>query len=151
METIIDLPRPLLSAGNIFLTSGPTWSAQACFHKEIWNLSTAPQQAQVLANVVSEIVPYFARQRTRINGLSLVLRGYPFMTFTKKSGFWPPPPVHMGRTPSPLWTSTHGRHEIHTALLKWLVLSWNDLLDLKLKFNCMILNYLNCTISNLYH
>ena len=30
--------------------------------------------------------------------------------------------VHMGRTPlPPLWTSTHGRHEIHTALLKWLV------------------------------
>src|SRR6218665_2542305 len=28
--------------------------------------------------------------------------------------------VHMGRTP-PLWTSTHGRHEIHTTLLKWLV------------------------------
>src|SRR6218665_81592 len=23
--------------------------------------------------------------------------------------------------PPPLWTSTHGRHEIHTALLKWLV------------------------------
>ena len=30
----------------------------------------------------------------------------------KKSRFWPP---------LPLWTSTHGRHEIHTALLKWLV------------------------------
>ena len=27
----------------------------------------------------------------------------------------------MGRTPSPLWMSTYGRHEIHTALLKWLV------------------------------
>ena len=41
----------------------------------------------------------------------------------KKSGFWPPPPVHMrphGSDP-PLWTSTRGRHEIHTALLKWLV------------------------------
>ena len=31
------------------------------------------------------------------------------------------PPVHMRRTPSPLWTSTYGRHEIHTALLKRLV------------------------------
>ena len=42
----------------------------------------------------------------------------------QKSGFWPPPLstyVHMGRTPSPLWTSTHRQHEIHTALLKRLV------------------------------
>src|SRR6218665_4188040 len=43
----------------------------------------------------------------------------------KKIGFLTPPPlstcVHMGGTPSPLWTSTRGRHEIHTALLKWLV------------------------------
>src|SRR6218665_3345490 len=35
------------------------------------------------------------------------------------------PPVHMRPhmpdPPPPLWTSTHGRHEIHTALLKWLV------------------------------
>src|SRR6218665_2789210 len=29
--------------------------------------------------------------------------------------------VHMSRTPSPLWTSTCGRHEIHIALLKRLV------------------------------
>src|SRR6218665_2993626 len=59
------------------------------------------------------------------------------------------PPVHMRPhgpdPPPPLWTSTHGRHEIHTALLKWLVP------DLKLKFDYMILIYLNCTISNLYH
>src|SRR6218665_3396953 len=54
----------------------------------------------------------------------------------------------MGRTPSPLWTSTHGRHEIHTALLKWLV--YNDLPDLKLKFDYMIVIYLNYTFSNLY-
>jgi len=38
------------------------------------------------------------------------------MTSTKNQVFDPPPPVHMGRTPSPLWTSTRGRHEIHTAL-----------------------------------
>ena len=51
----------------------------------------------------------------------------------KKSRFWPPSTcVHMGRTPSPLWTSTHGRHEIHTVLLKWLV-QWH-IPDLKLKF-----------------
>ena len=30
-------------------------------------------------------------------------------------------PVHMGRTPAPLWISTRGQHEIYTALLKWLV------------------------------
>jgi len=51
-------------------------------------------------------------------------RGHPFMTSTKKSGLWPLPLstcVHVGRTPSPLWTSTRGRHEIHIALLKWLV------------------------------
>ena len=39
----------------------------------------------------------------------------------KNHVFDPPAPVHMGRFPSPLWTSTHGRREIHTALLKWLV------------------------------
>src|SRR6218665_962706 len=53
------------------------------------------------------------------------LWGHPFMTSTKKITFLTPLPlstcVHMGRTPSPLWTSTHGRHEIHTVLLKWLV------------------------------
>src|SRR6218665_2961605 len=40
----------------------------------------------------------------------------------KKIGFLPPP-VHMRphRPDPPLWTSTRGRHEIHTALLKWLV------------------------------
>src|SRR6218665_373869 len=35
-----------------------------------------------------------------------------------KNHVFDPPPlstcVHMVRTPSPLWTSTHGRHEIHT-------------------------------------
>jgi len=29
--------------------------------------------------------------------------------------------VQMNQTPSPLWTSTCGRHEIHIALLKRLV------------------------------
>jgi len=45
------------------------------------------------------------------------------MTSTKNQVFDPPPPVHMhphGPDP-PLWTSTRGRHEIHTALLKRLV------------------------------
>src|SRR6218665_106291 len=51
-----------------------------------------------------------------------LIGGHPFMTSTKKSGFRPPSPVHMGRTPlHPLLTSTHGRHEIHTALLKRLI------------------------------
>src|SRR6218665_2504037 len=53
------------------------------------------------------------------------VRGHPFMTSTKNHVFDPPYPLstclYMGQTPSPLWTSTHGRHEIHTALLKWLV------------------------------
>ena len=31
------------------------------------------------------------------------------------------PPVHMSRTPSPLWTSTCGQHKMHIALSKWLV------------------------------
>ena len=55
-----------------------------------------------------------------------IIRGHPFMTSTKKSRLWSPPLsacVHMGRTLPlpPLWTSTHGRHETHNALLKWLV------------------------------
>ena len=57
--------------------------------------------------------------------------------------------VHMGRTPFPLWTSTHCRHEIHTALLKRLE-QW-PIPDLKLKFDYMVLIYLNYTISNFCH
>ena len=48
------------------------------------------------------------------------------MTPKKNQVFDPLPPVHMrphepDPLPSPLWTPTRGRHEIHTALLKWLV------------------------------
>jgi len=46
------------------------------------------------------------------------------MTSTKNHVFDPPPPVHMRPhepDPLPLWTSTRSRHEIHNALLKWLV------------------------------
>src|SRR6218665_321037 len=44
----------------------------------------------------------------------------------KKITFLTPSPSvdmrpHGPDPPSPLWMSTHGRHEIHTALLKWLV------------------------------
>ena len=42
----------------------------------------------------------------------------------KKIGFLTSPCLHASTwagPPPPLWTSTHGRHEIHTALLKWLV------------------------------
>src|SRR6218665_1646694 len=44
------------------------------------------------------------------------VRGHPFMTFKKKIRFLLPLStcVHMGLTPSPLWTSTRGRHEIDT-------------------------------------
>jgi len=39
-----------------------------------------------------------------------VVGGHPFMMFTRKSGFWPPPLVHMRpHEPGPLpsmWTST---------------------------------------------
>src|SRR6218665_3986030 len=51
------------------------------------------------------------------------LKGSSIYDVHKKIRFLTPSPsVHMGRTPlPPLWTSTRGRHEIHTALLKWLV------------------------------
>ena len=51
--------------------------------------------------------------------VNTVNRGHPFMTSTKNHVFDPftlSTCVHMDRTPSPC-----GRHEIHTALLKWLV------------------------------
>src|SRR6218665_912671 len=52
-----------------------------------------------------------------INGWPLI--GHPFMTSTKNPVLIPLPPGHMGRTPlTPMWTSTRGRHAIHTALLK---------------------------------
>jgi len=66
------------------------------------------------------------------------LRGHSFMTSTKEIGFLPP--VHMcphEPDPLPLWTSTCGRHEILIALLKRLV-AYNDLPDLKLKFDYMV-------------
>src|SRR6218665_2326955 len=47
--------------------------------------------------------------------------GHPFMTSTKNSVFGLPSPcphesTWAGLPPSPLWTSTRGRQEIHTAL-----------------------------------
>ena len=51
-----------------------------------------------------------------------LLRGHPFMMSTKNQVFDPLPPLSTwAGPPPPLWTSTRGRHEIHTALLKWLV------------------------------
>ena len=45
-------------------------------------------------------------------------RGHPLMMFTKKIRFFTPLlPVHMRAGP-PLWTSTCGRHEIHSNLVK---------------------------------
>src|SRR6218665_1255770 len=55
---------------------------------------------------------------------TLIIRGHPFMMFTKKITFLTPLPLSTwAGPPSALWTSTHGRHKIHTALLKWLVKS----------------------------
>src|SRR6218665_206323 len=72
------------------------------------------------------------------------------MTSTKKSGFDSPSPAHIGRTPSPLlWTST--RENTHSSLETASTMTYQDL---KLKFDYMIVIYLNCTIiyiSNLYH
>src|SRR6218665_1621961 len=67
----------------------------------------------------------------------------------------PPPPVHMRpHGPDPLPPCGHP-HTVdmkytpqRTALLKWLVQS---LTEPKLKFDYMILIYLNYTFSNLYH
>jgi len=42
--------------------------------------------------------------------INLQARGHPFMTFTKKSRFWPPCPHASTWAGPPLWTSTHGRH-----------------------------------------
>src|SRR6218665_2762586 len=55
----------------------------------------------------------------------LQVSGLPFMTSARKSGLLPPPPCPHASSwagPSlPLWTSTRGQHEMHTALLKRLV------------------------------
>jgi len=72
------------------------------------------------------------------------------MTSKKKIGILTPlPPVHMrphGPDPPPsLWTSTRGRHEIHTALEMASTMTY--LPDLKLKSDYMILIYLNWTIT----
>ena len=64
------------------------------------------------------------RKKSNPTSISIKLsfsKGPSIYDIRKKSRFWPPLPlstcVHMGWTPLP----TRGRHEIHTALLKWLV------------------------------
>src|SRR6218665_348151 len=46
-------------------------------------------------------------------------RGHPFMTYTKNQVFDPCP--HGPDIPPLLWTSICSQHEIHIAVLKWLV------------------------------
>ena len=66
---------------------------------------------------------------TRVSYLSphvLFPKGPSIYDVHKKIPFFiAPPPVHMRPhgpdPPPPMWTSTRGRHEIHTALLKRLV------------------------------
>jgi len=65
--------------------------------------------------------------------------------------------VHMNRAPSPLWTSTCGRHEIHIALLKRLV-QWPSRPKADIRLGpYMIVIYLKdfwrykLLISNLYY
>ena len=73
------------------------------------------------------------------------------MTSTK-SGFWPPPLSTWARPPSPLWTSTRGSHEIHTALLKWLV-QWPTGPKAEIRLydsNLFKLYFLVIYITNLY-
>src|SRR6218665_1365 len=73
------------------------------FVKSIASLSVSPSDAR--------LCPYLYD-----------LWGHPFMTSTKKFPFLTPSPCPHGSTwagpPSTMWTSTRGRHEIHTALLK---------------------------------
>src|SRR6218665_1052783 len=64
--------------------------------------------SKCLPCVLSTIAKYF---------LSGQDRGHPFMT-SQKIKFLTPLSTWAG---PPLWTSTRGRHEIHPALLKWLV------------------------------
>jgi len=44
------------------------------------------------------------------------VRGHPFMTSTRKSGFWPPLSTWVWPI-SHLWTSTCRRYEIHITIL----------------------------------
>ena len=88
---------------------------------------------------------------------ALSVRGHPFMTSTKNSGFWIPLlPVHMRphkSDPLPLWKSTWGRHEIHIALLKRLV-QWSSGPKAKIRlYGCNLFKTVLWVIytTNLYH
>jgi len=70
---------------------------------------------------MSEIDPIVHTGTYFVTKKALHFRGHPFMTSKKNSDIDPLHPVHMSRTPPPLWTSSFGRHEIHIALLKRLV------------------------------
>jgi len=80
---------------------------------------------QVLDNKLSTI--HWYSSQTHTNTHTHKQRGHPFMTSTRNHVFdlpssLPPslPPCPHGPDPRfhPRWTSTHGRHEIDTALLK---------------------------------
>ena len=75
------------------------------------------------------------------------------MTSTKNQGFDPLPLSIWAGPPPPLWTSTRGRHEIHTALLKRLV-QWPSRpklkFDYKIVFSKTVPVLLVIYITNLY-
>src|SRR6218665_3113078 len=90
----------------------------------IWHLPLTPTATATLVHsFVASSLDYCSCFYTGL--LATRLRVHPFMTtMHKKIRFLThlSTCVHMGRTPlTPLWTSTRVRHEIHTALLKWLV------------------------------
>ena len=78
------------------------------------------QGPYVAAGAGFESVTIRTKGTKSTNEPSHSIRGHPFMTSTKNQVFDPPSPLSTWGGP-PLWTSTHGRHEIHTALLKRLV------------------------------
>ena len=87
---------PLASLVMMDRNTGECWSPWKpdafISHLNIATLMKPPQLINLLIN------SYYSNRNCLDYGHEMVVRGHPFMTSTKKSGFWLPP-VHMGRTP----------------------------------------------------
>src|SRR6218665_3030945 len=84
------------------------------------NLS--PSVHAVLVIIMRSVSLNIKREKYYFGWKCAAVRGHPFMTSTKNQVLTPSPLSTWAGPPiPPLWTSTRGRNEIHTALLKWLV------------------------------
>src|SRR6218665_297392 len=113
LEQCISLSQVCIS----YLLQFTAWSLAMC--SVLWNFPSISWNSFTL--YIPQLIIFVQHRSTVVLEMPCTaIRGHPFMT-SKKIGFLTPPSllstcVHMSQKPSPLWTSTYGRHEIHIAL-----------------------------------